>query len=87
MPSIQKVMTRKTKIVSHSGGVLGREISQQPDVVLDGTALTLPSSCRATHRPDFRTIRSSHDQPCCNDTREATLTYTRLIALNALDRI
>jgi TRAP-type C4-dicarboxylate transport system substrate-binding protein len=71
------------KIVLYSGGVLGREISQQPDVVLDGTAdiaFVVPGYTPARF-PDNTVIELPG---LFNDTREATLTYTRLIALNAL---
>jgi TRAP-type C4-dicarboxylate transport system substrate-binding protein len=71
------------KIVLYSGGVLGREISQQPDVVLDGTAdiaFVVPGYTPARF-PDNTVVELPG---LFNDTREATLTYTRLIALNAL---
>jgi TRAP-type transport system periplasmic protein len=71
------------KIVLYSGGVLGREISQQPDVVLDGTAdiaFVVPGYTPARF-PDNTVIELPG---LFNDTREGTLTYTRLIALNAL---
>jgi TRAP-type C4-dicarboxylate transport system substrate-binding protein len=71
------------KIVLYSGGVLGRDISQQPDVVLDGTAdiaFVVPGYTPARF-PDNTVIELPG---LFNDTREATLVYTRLIALNAL---
>jgi TRAP-type transport system periplasmic protein len=71
------------KIVLYSGGVLGREISEQPDVVLDGKAdiaFVVPGYTPARF-PDNTVIELPG---LFNDTREATLIYTRLIALNAL---
>ena len=71
------------KIVLYSGGVLGRDVSQQPDVVLDGKAdiaLVVPGYTPARF-PDNAVVELPG---LFNDTREATLVYTRLIALNAL---
>jgi len=71
------------KIVLYSGGVLGREISQQPDVLLDGKAdiaFVVPGYSPARF-PDNTVVELPG---LFNDTREATLVYTRLIALNAL---
>jgi TRAP-type transport system periplasmic protein len=71
------------KIVLYSGGVLGREVSQQPDVVLNGTAdiaFVVPGYTPGRF-PDDTVIELPG---LFNDTREATLVYTRLIALNAL---
>jgi TRAP-type C4-dicarboxylate transport system substrate-binding protein len=71
------------KIVLYSGGVLGRDVSQQPDVVLDGKAdiaLVVPGYTPARF-PDNAVIELPG---LFNDTREATLAYTRLIALNTL---
>ena len=73
----------QVKIVLYSGGVLGREISQQPDVVLDGKAdiaFVVPGYTPARF-PDNTVVELPG---LFNDTREATLVYTRLIALNAL---
>lgn len=71
------------QIVLYSGGVLGREISQQPQVVLDGNAdiaFVVPG-----YLPDRFPDNSVVELPgLFRDTREATLVYTRLIAQNAL---
>jgi TRAP-type C4-dicarboxylate transport system substrate-binding protein len=70
-------------IVLYSGGVLGRDIAQQPDVVLDGKAdiaFVVPG-----YTPERFTDNSVVELPgLFRDTREGTLVYTRLIALNAL---
>ena len=74
----------QVKIVLYSGGVLGREISQQPDVVLDGKAdiaFVVPGYTPARF-PDTSVVELPG---LFNGTREATLVYTRLIALNALE--
>jgi TRAP-type C4-dicarboxylate transport system substrate-binding protein len=71
------------KIVLYSGGVLGRETAQQPDVVLDGKAditFAVPGYTPARF-PDNSVVELPG---LFNDTREATLVYTRLIARNAL---
>jgi TRAP-type C4-dicarboxylate transport system substrate-binding protein len=73
----------QVKVVLYSGGVLGRDASQQPDVVLDGkadVAFVVPGYTPARF-PDNAVIELPG---LFNDTREATLVYTRLIALNAL---
>jgi TRAP-type C4-dicarboxylate transport system substrate-binding protein len=71
------------KIVLYSGGVLGRDISQQPDVMLDGKAdmaLVVPG-----YTPGIFPDNAVVELPgLFNGTREATLVYTRLVALNAL---
>ncbi len=74
----------QVKIVLYSGGVLGREISQQPDVVLDGKAdiaFVVPGYTPARF-PDTSVVELPG---LFNGTREATLVYTRLIALSALE--
>jgi TRAP-type C4-dicarboxylate transport system substrate-binding protein len=63
--------------------VLGREVAQQPDVVLDGKAdiaFVVPGYTPARF-PDNTVVELPG---LFNDTREATLVYTRLIALHAL---
>jgi TRAP-type C4-dicarboxylate transport system substrate-binding protein len=71
------------KIVVYAGGVLGRDIAQQPQVVLDGKAdiaFVVPG-----YTPDRFPDNSVVELPgLFRDTREATLVYTRLVALNAL---
>jgi TRAP-type C4-dicarboxylate transport system substrate-binding protein len=71
------------QIVLYSGGVLGREIAQQPRAVLDGKAdiaFVVPG-----YTPDEFSDNSVVELPgLFNDTREGTLVYTRLISLNAL---
>ena len=71
------------QIVLYSGGVLGREIAQQPQAILDGKAdiaFVVPG-----YTPDRFPDNSVVELPgLFNDTREATLVYTRLISLNAL---
>jgi TRAP-type C4-dicarboxylate transport system substrate-binding protein len=71
------------KLVLYSGGVLGRDISQQPGDVLDGNAdiaFVVPGYTPARF-PDNAVIELPG---LFNDTREGTLVYTRLIALHAL---
>jgi TRAP-type C4-dicarboxylate transport system substrate-binding protein len=71
------------KIVLYSGGILGREAAQQPDVVLDGKAdiaFVVPGYTPARF-PDNSVVELPG---LFHDTREATLVYTRLIARNAL---
>jgi TRAP-type C4-dicarboxylate transport system substrate-binding protein len=73
----------QVKIVLYSGGVLGRDISQQPEVVLDGKAdiaFVVPGYTPARF-PDTSVVELPG---LFNGTRDATLVYTRLIALNAL---
>jgi TRAP-type C4-dicarboxylate transport system substrate-binding protein len=73
----------QVKIVLYSGGVLGRDVSQQPDVVLDGKAdiaFVVPGYTPARF-PDNAVIELPG---LFNDTREGTLVYTRLVALDAL---
>jgi TRAP-type C4-dicarboxylate transport system substrate-binding protein len=73
----------QVKVILYSGGVLGRDISQQPDLVLDGKAdiaFVVPGYTPARF-PDNAVIELPG---LFHDTREATLVYTRLIALNAL---
>src|SRR5665213_2324452 len=71
------------QIVLYAGGVLGREIRQQPQTILDGKAdiaFVVPG-----YTPDRFPDNSVVELPgLFSDTREATLVYTRLIALNAL---
>jgi TRAP-type C4-dicarboxylate transport system substrate-binding protein len=71
------------RIVLHSGGVLGREIAQQPQAVLDGKAdiaFVVPG-----YTPERFPDNSVVELPgLFSDTREATLVYTRLIALKVL---
>ncbi|MDR3476244.1 MAG: TRAP transporter substrate-binding protein DctP [Devosia sp.] len=71
------------QIVVYSGGVLGRDVSQQPEAVLNGTAdiaYLVPG-----YTPDRFPSNSVVELPgLFNDAREATLVYTRLIARNAL---
>src|SRR5471032_865476 len=71
------------QIVLYAGGVLGREIAQQPQTVLDGKAdiaFVVPG-----YTPDRFPDNPVVELPgLFNDTREATLVYTRLIALNVL---
>lgn len=71
------------QIVVYSGGTLGREISEQPQAVLNGTAdiaVVVPG-----YSPD-RFANAVLELPgLVEDVREGTLVYTRLIALDALD--
>jgi TRAP-type C4-dicarboxylate transport system substrate-binding protein len=71
------------QIVLYAGGVLGREVSQQPQTILDGKAdiaFVVPG-----YTPDRFPDNSVVELPgLFSDKREATLVYTRLIALNAL---
>jgi TRAP-type C4-dicarboxylate transport system substrate-binding protein len=71
------------QIILYAGGVLGREIPQQPQTILDGKAdiaFVVPG-----YTPDRFPDNSVVELPgLFSDTREATLVYTRLIALNAL---
>jgi TRAP-type C4-dicarboxylate transport system substrate-binding protein len=71
------------QIVLYVGGVLGREIAQQPDVVINGKAdiaFVVPG-----YTPERFPDNVVVELPgLFRDTREATLVYTRLIALNAL---
>jgi TRAP-type C4-dicarboxylate transport system substrate-binding protein len=71
------------QIVLYSGGVLGRDISKQPDVVRDGPAdiaLIVPG-----YTPDLFPDTSVVELPgLFRNTREGTLVYTRLIAANTL---
>jgi TRAP-type C4-dicarboxylate transport system substrate-binding protein len=71
------------EIVLYSGGVLGREIAQQPEVVLNGTAdiaFVVPG-----YSPDrFPGTSVVELSGMFRDTREGTLTYTGLSAANVL---
>jgi TRAP-type C4-dicarboxylate transport system substrate-binding protein len=71
------------QIVLYAGGVLGKEIAQQPQTILDGKAdiaFVVPG-----YTPDRFPDNSVVELPgLFSDAREATLVYTRLIALNAL---
>jgi TRAP-type C4-dicarboxylate transport system substrate-binding protein len=71
------------EIVLYSGGVLGREIARQPQVVLDGDAdiaFVVPG-----YSPERFSDNSAVELPgIFRDTREGTLVYTRLIAQRAL---
>jgi TRAP-type C4-dicarboxylate transport system substrate-binding protein len=71
------------QIILYAGGVLGREIRQQPQTILDGKAdiaFVVPG-----YTPDRFPDNSVVELPgLFSDTREATLVYTRLIARNAL---
>jgi TRAP-type C4-dicarboxylate transport system substrate-binding protein len=71
------------EIVLHSGGVLGREMAQQPQVVLDGNAdiAFIVPGYSPERFPDNSAIELSG---LFRDTREGTLVYTRLLAHNAL---
>jgi len=73
----------RIKIVLYSGGVLGRDVAQQPQAVLDGKAdiaFVVPG-----YTPDRFPDNSVVELPgLFRNTREATLVYTRLVALNAL---
>src|SRR5476649_739075 len=71
------------EIVLYSGGVLGRDIARQPEVVLAGDA------DMAFVVPGYSPERFSDNsvvelQGLLRDTREGTLVFTRLIAENAL---
>jgi TRAP-type C4-dicarboxylate transport system substrate-binding protein len=71
------------KIVLYSGGVLGRDISEQPDFVLDGRAdiaFVVPGYTPARF-PDNAVIELPG---LFTGTRDATMVYTRLIELHAL---
>jgi TRAP-type C4-dicarboxylate transport system substrate-binding protein len=72
------------QIVLHSGGVLGKEIAQQPQVVLDGNAdiAFVVTGYTPNLFPDNAVIELPG---LFRDMREATLVYTQLIALNALN--
>jgi TRAP-type C4-dicarboxylate transport system substrate-binding protein len=71
------------EIVLYSGGVLGRDIARQPQVVLDGEAdiaFVVPG-----YSPERFSDNSVVELPgLFRNTREGTLVYTRLIAENAL---
>jgi TRAP-type C4-dicarboxylate transport system substrate-binding protein len=71
------------EIVLYSGGVLGRDIARQPQVVLDGEAdiaFVVPG-----YSPERFSDNSVVELPgLFHDTREGTEVYTRLIAQNAL---
>jgi TRAP-type C4-dicarboxylate transport system substrate-binding protein len=71
------------KIDLYSGGILGKEIAQQPQVVLDGAAdiaFVVPG-----YTPDRFPDNSVLELPgLLPDIREGTLVYTQLIAANAL---
>jgi TRAP-type C4-dicarboxylate transport system substrate-binding protein len=71
------------EIVLYSGGVLGREIAEQPQVVLDGKAdiaFVVPG-----YSPARFSDNSVVELPgLFRNTREGTLVYTRLIAQQAL---
>jgi TRAP-type transport system periplasmic protein len=71
------------KIDLYSGGILGKEIAQQPQVVLDGAAdiaFIVPG-----YTPDRFPDNSVLELPgLLPDIREGTLVYTQLIAANAL---
>jgi TRAP-type C4-dicarboxylate transport system substrate-binding protein len=71
------------EIVLYSGGVLGREIARQPQVVLDGEAdiaFVVPG-----YLPERFSDNSLVELPgLFRNTREGTEIYTRLIAQNAL---
>jgi TRAP-type C4-dicarboxylate transport system substrate-binding protein len=71
------------EIVLYSGGVLGREIAQQAQVVLDGTAdiaFVVPGYSPERF-PDNSAVELSG---LFQNAREGTLVYTRLLAQNAL---
>jgi TRAP-type C4-dicarboxylate transport system substrate-binding protein len=72
------------EIILYSGGVLGREIARQPEVVLDGSAdiaFVVPG-----YSPERFSDNSVVELPgLFRNTREGTLVYTRLIAQNALE--
>jgi TRAP-type C4-dicarboxylate transport system substrate-binding protein len=71
------------KIDLYSGGILGKEIAQQPQVVLDGTAdiaFVVPG-----YSPDRFPDNSVLELPgLLRNIREGTLVYTQLTAANAL---
>jgi len=71
------------RVVIYSGGVLGREIAQQPQAVRDGKAdiaFVVPGYSPAAF-PDNSVVEMPG---VFRNTREATLVYTRLVALKAL---
>jgi TRAP-type C4-dicarboxylate transport system substrate-binding protein len=72
------------QIVLYSGGILGRQIADQPEVILKGDAdiaFIVPG-----YSPDRFSDNSVVELPgLFSSTREGTLVYTRLIAQNALD--
>jgi TRAP-type C4-dicarboxylate transport system substrate-binding protein len=71
------------EIVLYSGGVLGREIARQPQVVIDGNAdiaFVVPGYSPAKF-PDNTVVELPG---LLRSTREGTLVYTRLIAQQAL---
>ena len=71
------------KITLYSGGILGKDIAQQPQVVLDGTAdiaFVVPG-----YTPERFPDTSVLELPgLLRDIQQATLVYNRLISLNAL---
>jgi TRAP-type C4-dicarboxylate transport system substrate-binding protein len=71
------------EIVLYSGGVLGRDIARQPQVVLDGEAdiaFVVPG-----YSPERFSDNSVLELPgLFRNTREGTETFTRLVAENAL---
>lgn len=72
------------EIVLYSGGVLGREIARQPQVILDGNAdiaFVVPG-----YSPERFSDNSVVELPgLFRNTREGTLAYTRLIAQKSLE--
>jgi TRAP-type C4-dicarboxylate transport system substrate-binding protein len=73
----------QVEIVLYSGGVLGRDIARQPEVVLDGEAdiaFVVPG-----YSPERFSDNSVVELPgMFRDTREGTEVYTRLIAKGSL---
>lgn len=71
------------EIVNYSGGILGRDIAQQPKTVIDGTAdiAFLVPGYTANLFPDNPIVELPG---MYRDAHEASLVYTRLIARNAL---
>ena len=73
------------EIVLYSGGVLGREIARQPQVVLDGDADIAFVAVSAIRRKDSRTILAAELPGYYSATREKAPWFTlRLIAQRAL---
>jgi TRAP-type transport system periplasmic protein len=71
------------QIIVYSGGVLGHEVARQPQVALDGTAdiAYIVPGYTSDAFPDDPVVELPG---LFHDAREASLVYSRLIALNAL---
>lgn len=71
------------EIVVYAEGALGRDVASQPQLVLDGVA-DIAFAVPGLTPDEFPDTPVVELPGLFNDSREATLVYTRLIALNAL---